>query len=69
MAEEERREAETEAYHKFKSNKENSEILYLIDMHWLQKWIAYLRGGRDPEGKPLPSPDYICNERVYRIIF
>lgn len=57
-----RRQAELEAYHQFKQNKENADILYLIDQKWIERWIEYLRGNFD-------SPDYINNESLYNMIF
>ena len=63
-----RRETELEAYHWHKNHKENSDALYLIDQNWIQSWITYLRGaGRD--GETPQSPNYIQNERLFRIIF
>ena len=68
MEADKRREFELEAYHWFKSHKENTDALYLIDQNWIQSWIMYLRGaGRD--GEVPQSPDYIQNERLYRAIF
>jgi hypothetical protein len=46
----------------FKQSKENADVLYLIDEHWIEKWIEYLRGNGD-------SPDYINNEKLYTMIF
>jgi len=53
-----RREIERAAYQQFKQQKENSDILYLIDQNWIEGWITYLRGaGRN--GEVPNSPDYI----------
>ena len=57
-----RRQAELQAYHQFKQNKENADVLYLVDQKWIEKWIDYLRGNDE-------SPDYINNEKLYKIIF
>lgn len=57
MEPEARREAELAAYHKFKQDKVNSEILYLVDQKWLEQWIVYLRGACS--GNDVKSPDYI----------
>lgn len=55
----ERISAELEAYHKFKQEKENSDVLYLVDQGWIQSWINYLGGkGKADEEKP-KSPSYI----------
>ena len=51
-----------EAFHQFKSNKENADLLYLINASWLKNWIDYLKGMQE-------SPDYICNEQLYQTIF
>lgn len=57
-----RRETELNSYHVLKETKDNLDILYLVDQGWLSKWIEYLKGTDD-------SPDYINNERLYRMIF
>lgn len=59
MSGDERIAAELEAYHKFKQEKENSDVLYLVEQGWIQSWINYLGGkGKSEEDRP-PSPDYI----------
>lgn len=62
MEPEKRRIAELKAYHTFKENKENADVLYLVDQKWIEKWIEYLRGNNE-------SPDYINNERLHKTIF
>lgn len=62
MPTEKRRNQELESYHQFKANKENADLLYLIDEKWISRWIDYLRGNQD-------SPDYINNERIKKMIF
>ena len=57
-----RRQAELQAYHQFKQNKENADVLYLVDQKWIERWIEYLRGNQD-------SPDYINNEKLHTVIF
>ena len=57
-----RRLEELNAYHQFKQNKENADVLYLVDTKWLESWISYLRGMAE-------QPDYINNERIYKVIF
>ena len=57
-----RRTAELQAYHQFKQNKENADVLYIIDQKWIEKWIEYLRGNGE-------SPDYINNETLQNMIF
>ena len=60
--EDQRRQMELDAYHQFKQNKENADILYLIDEKWISRWIQYLRG-------QAKEPDYINNERLHNMIF
>lgn len=42
-----RRLEELNAYHTFKQNKENADVLYIVDTKWLESWIEYLRGVKE----------------------
>jgi DUSP domain len=64
-----RRRTELEGYHRIKQNKQHTDSLYLIDRGWIESWLTFLRGTSAKDGEISSEPDYIRNERIFKVLY